>query len=370
MKIFHLVLDGYHPDNEVDFFDNFGMTVNNRTVRTFSTTYENEKMLNSSIQWPKIYTGQSLENIARWDANNPVTMSIKDKFKTLDSRNFLWNQLSKQGCSSLIFPYGSLASIFYENLLSKESESYCTMMVRRWGRPSYFLQLGQMKEKIQSDYMYWGLHEVGDTMDLNLSDEMREQIRDYWRADSSDSLGDLATDLENFYLKSYKEKLDENLKVIKKEFLQLLNGQDYVHLGLIETDTIYHYASIYPKAKQMIKDYVYEIMRYVKKHYSPDCILIHGDHNMVPISEEIKEVFPDKKLSTVNYKGTEYKCIKSRTGYSPIYHEHGNKVGGIMWARDKKVLDFFDSILKDSDFVTAVRAFILTASQIKLPELS
>lgn len=370
MKIFHLVLDGYHPDNEVDFFDNFGMTVNNRTVRTFSTTYEDEKMLNSSIQWPKIYTGQSLENIARWDANNPVTMSIRDKFKTLKEENFLWNVLAKQGCSSLIFPYGSLASIFHDNLLSRQSEDYCTMMVRRWGRPSYFLQLGKLKDKIQSDYLYWGLHEVGDTMDLKLSLETKEKLRDYWKTGSSESLGNLAVDLEDFYIQSYKEKLDENLKVIKKEFAQFINGQNYVHLGLIETDTMYHYASIYSKARQLIRDYVLETMRIIKKKYNPDCILVHGDHNMVPISEEIQDVFPDKKLTSVNYKGAEYKCIKSRTGYSPIYHEHGNKVGGIMWARDKKVLDIFGSFLKESDFITAVRAFVLTASQIQLSELS
>lgn len=363
MKIFHLVLDGWHPENEIDFFNNFEDVIRIKNSKQYSSTYESEQILNSSIQWPKIYSGTQIKDVGRWDKKHPESMSIKDKLKKINRDDFIWNRLSEQNSTSLVFPYGSFASIFFDNLLTMKSAELCTMICRRWGRPSYFMQLGKIKDRFQSDLKYWGLHEVGDSMDKNFSDRQKTFINQCWEETSSNSLGDLAVDLESFYLDSYENKLKENFKIFKKEFSALIVGQDYLHIGLIETDTIYHYASIYPSVKKLIRKYIFDILNLIHKKYNPDCILIHGDHNMVPITEKTSHLFPDRPLSTINYNGTEYQCIKSRTGYAPIYHEHGNKVGGILWAKKPEVLDIFDTFIEKSDFITAMQRFILVVSK-------
>lgn len=358
MNILHLTYDGYHPNNDFSLIN--PEKVVDCSKYTESHFLDSEDLdvgvdyLESADMWIRMYSGWEVRDaIKEFGDKSTLRSGLYNRVKKVPRDTWIWNKLAKQGVTSIMYPFYSIARAEdKENnfLLEDDIDKDLVNMIVRPYYSKYYNQIEDgVGEYKYSDYGYSSL--IREIVNMNSSNKNDSEIIkefetrwDNFIEGSEDSTTDgidkhlprLISYLEN-NLDSARVAIDNNYKILSEEFYPFLlskfnkDNDNYTHVGLAETDIIWHFSESYTEFNEYARDNLFhKLLSDLIGIVNPDIILVNGDHGMV---NSFDTAGRSSKKCKFYHNGTEFKVKRPRSGVLPCYNEHSNKVGGYVWAK-------------------------------------
>lgn len=351
--VLHFILDGYCPTNKDNFFNNFEDIIpEGYHVGNFHSVATEEDKLRSPDMWTRAYSKTTFAEIKQ--PGDSARLGTSTKIKRIPAERFLWNKLASKGVKSWLYPFGQYYYTVGSNFLTGSPQDE---------NVSGFLKMYGTKLGYQVDYgvplyaksplsVYYGLHEA--SWGRELKGDFVDTFKDYrtlWKNPTPEFLEKVPQDIYDYYSDRFSGYLDANRKLFEEEIFPHLRAHlhdfyngGYIHIGLVEPDTPYHFVPVYPDLVGWIRDYCFEIISKVVDMVNPDILIITGDHGM----ENVDETWKTARPITVN--GQTRLCAVSDWGVAPIYNEHSHEIGGVIAAKDiRHIQDFTDHYHKPEE---------------------
>lgn len=353
-KVAHFILDGFCPANEDNYYDNFHhLDSIFSSVEEYVVDNPDTGFPRSPDLWTRCYSRKSYSDLSR-EGDNGYT-GVTTYARRIPSNEFLWNKVVNSGYPSWIYLYGQYYYIARDNLIdSSDSNKKLSGVLKMYGGPRTALIDNGEVTRYKSDISFWGLHEP--TAPGNKSYEaIKEFINSECGGDYKEFMKVAPQYMHDYFKREYLPRIEDNKNLYDKEIfphiqkhLSEFENGGYLNLGIIETDPPYHFFPFYEDLIQEVRDYVCYIIDNTIKIYNPDIVIITGDHGM----ESVYKVFEDKrssdssgsrKLFSFNYEGKTRQVACASFGVAPLFTDHSNKIGGVLFCKDKKYQDIFQN---------------------------
>lgn len=346
-KILHLILDGYSPSNQDNFFDDFkGVIPQEYNHGTFVRVAPDESKLRSPDMWTRCYSKTTFEEIKQ--EGDSARLGVSTKISRVPAERFLWNKLAKKNVNSWLYPFGHYYKVLQRNVLEEDTKDHVSGFFKMYGtRLGGIIDNGNITWHKSPIGMYYGWHESSWNRESKQTDVFLD-YRANWKNPTEEFLARVPDEVHDYYLDrmSYYRDIDE--KLFNEEIFPHLqkhidegdfeNG-GYVHIGLVETDTPYHFVPEYPDIVEVLRNYCNAIIDKAVSMLDPDIIIITGDHNMAAVTPE--EFSNAKLLDYKNHSGNKRYGAQSSWGITPILTEHGHEVGCMVYAKDSNLIQKF-----------------------------
>lgn len=338
--ILHLILDGYSPSNKDNFFDNFSDIMPPAyKMDTFVRVAPDKSKLRSPDMWTRCYSKTTFEEIHQ--EGDSARLGVSTKISRVPTENFLWNQLAKKGVNSWLYPYGHYYKVLQRNVLDEATKEHVSGFFKMYGtRLGCMIDKGALNWHKSPISIYYGWHESSWNRESKTTDVFND-YRACWKNPTQEFIDRVPKDVHDYYLDrmSYYKDMDERL-FYEEIFPHLqsridagdFNDGGYIHIGLVETDTPYHFVPEYPDIVDLLRKYCYGIITKAVNMLNPDIVIITGDHNMAAVTPE--EFSNAKLLDYSAYSGNKRYGAQSSWGITPILTEHGHEVGCTIYAKD------------------------------------
>ena len=338
--ILHLILDGYNPSNHDDFFNDFeGIVPSEYATGKFIRDVDlSEGKLRSPDQWTKCYSKTSFAEVHQ--EGDSGRLGVSSKISRVPAENFLWNKLANKKVKSWLYPFGHYYRQVERNFLDRNPE-YVSGFLKMYGtRLGCMLDYGKPTWHKSPISVYYGWHESSWNRESKTTDVFND-YRDSWKNPTEEFIARVPGEVHDYYLDrmTYYRDMDERLfyEEILPHLQQHIDAGDfndggYIHIGLVETDTPYHFIPEYPDIVEMIRNYCNKIISKSIDMINPDILIITGDHGMSPVTPE--EFSNAKLLDYSKYSGNKRYGAQSSWGITPILTEHSHDVGCMMFAKN------------------------------------
>lgn len=344
--ILHLILDGYSPSNKDNFFDNFiGVIPKDYKYNEFVRVAPDDSKLRSPDMWTRCYSKTTFADIHQ--EGDSGRLGVSTKISRVPAERFLWNKLAKKGIHSWLYPFGHYYRSLNRNVLDENPEFVSGFFKMYGTRLGCMLDNGEKTWHKSPISVYYGWHESSWNRESKTTDVFND-YRDSWKNPTEEFLSRVPSEVHDYYLDrmSYYKDMDE--KLFYEEIFPHLqkhidsgnfNEGGYVHIGLVETDTPYHFIPEYPDIVDLIRDYCNKLINTAVEMMNPDIIIITGDHNMAAVTPE--DFSNAKLLDYTNHSGNKRYGAQSSWGITPILTEHGHEVGCMFYAKDVSYISNF-----------------------------
>lgn len=344
--ILHLILDGYSPSNKDNFFDNFVETVpSNYHHGQFVRVAPDKSKLRSPDMWTRCYSKTTFEDIKQ--EGDSARLGVSTKISRVPTERFLWNKLAKKNIHSWLYPFGHYYKVLQKNVLGDNRE-YVSGFFKMYGtRLGCMLNYGAYNWHKSPIGMYYGWHESSWNRESKHTDVFND-YRASWKNPTEEFIERVPDEVHDYYLDRMSHYRDIDEQIFQEEIFphlqQHIDGGDfkdggYIHIGLVETDTPYHFVPEYPDIVNILRDYCNNIIQKAIDMIDPDIIIITGDHNMAQVTPE--EFSNAKLLDYKNHSGNKRYGAQSSWGITPILTEHGHEVGCMLYAKDPDIIKQF-----------------------------
>lgn len=332
MRILHVVMDGFHPDNELKSLDlsdwileKSGLKIKNKVTREVKS----ESKLMSPKMWCKLYSKNLFNDIKRYSPNEGIKHNtrIAKVYNEVPQNDWIWNKVAGLGVPSLVeLSYG------FEDIAdnAKFTNGVYGVVNTLNSNRTYLVDGSNLHRQYISNGKYYGLHEVCDGLYKNaiINSKLTDLWNNYdnWKSDDVKEIIDLVNE---GVTSEYMNHIDSNLNNYKSvrsvilDHMKSLSNIDnyYVTVSVLETDAIYHTCPPY----QHIQDYLINYIKYklsdILNSMKFDCIILTGDHGMVaaPGIRSKKVVYIDN--------GKEFRGEKSAYNNNIYFNDHSNTIG-------------------------------------------
>lgn len=344
--ILHFILDGYSPSNTDNFFDNFkGIFSEGYSSGTFVRVAPDQSKLRSPDMWTRCYSKTTFEEVHQ--EGDSGRLGVSSKISRVPAENFLWNKLATKNINSWIYPFGHYYRQVERNLLDKNKECVSGFLKMYGTRLGCMLDKGEPTWHKSPISVYYGWHESSWNRESKTTDVFND-YRDNWKNPTEEFIKRVPKEVHDYYLDRMSIYKEMNEKLFEEEIFphlqKRINEGDfsnggYIHIGLVEPDTPYHFVPEYPDIVALIREYCEKIIQKAIDMVNPDLVIITGDHNMAPVT---KADFSNAILLDYSeYSGNERFGAQSSWGITPILTEHGHEVGCVIYAKNAKDIQHF-----------------------------
>lgn len=355
MKILHIIIDGYSPDNEDLVFDWDQINLSKSKIVTYGSHSDGKDLLKSARQWFRYYSKFIVKN----NKGN-----ITSHYTDCPGEKLLWRVLADKGIPSFIMPFNTLTEKSSDWLIGTgESRKLISGIFKKWyDTKCWILDEGEWIQK-NTDYIapammpnVKGDGELDDPEfvnkmnDLNSSEtnsEYAEKFEKYKSDIARQSLSMMESRISDIW-KNY----DNELKPLLEKFLSK-NSSGYFHIGVGESDSVYHFRK-YQSNMKLYRDFLNEYLQDLIITINPDLVVICGDHNMIPVNDHpyfSKRIYDHsrKKIAQVELDGNKTYISTSNTANIPIFNDHGFHVMGDFCYRNlsQEQVNHLESSMKD-----------------------
>lgn len=347
-RILHFILDGYSPSNTYDFFSDFLdiVPVDYNARQFVREVSKDEGKLRSPDQWTKCYSKTSFLDIHQ--EGDSGRLGVSTKISRVPSERFIWNKLARKSVNSWLYPFGHYYKVIERNVLEEDTRSYVSGFFKMYGtRLGCMINNGELNWHKSPISVYYGTHESSWNRESKQTDVFND-YRANWKNPTEEFIARVPKDVHDYYLEKMSYYFEMDTQLFEEEILPHLkehidsgkfDGGGYIHIGLVEPDTPYHFVPEYPDIVNIVKEYCDYIISKAIDIVKPDIIIITGDHNMEKVTQEdfSNAILLDYK----EYSGNKAYGAQSSWGITPILTEHGHEVGCMLYAKDYAYIEKF-----------------------------
>lgn len=364
MKILHVVMDGFHPDNELSRLD-LSSWIKKRAglshISKYSREVKSETKLMSPKMWCKLYSKNMFNDIKRYSPNEGVKHScrIAKVYNEVEQGDWIWNKLSDKGVKSLV-----LLSYGFEDIAEsgKFNKNVYGTVNKLNSRDTYLIKNGECIKTWIATGKYYGLHEVCDGLYKN--EVINNKLTELWKKHpnlSNEDVNEIVNLVDEGVTQEYKDHVEfnyNNYKFCEDHITDCINSikqsdDYYVTISILETDAIYHTCPPYEHIQDCVIDYIKRKISLIIDNLEFDVIILTGDHGM-----ETAPGIRSKKVSYIREDGKEFKGEKSAYNNNIYFYDHSNTIGAYIISKSQEELDNKSEYLSDDIYDYIINKFI------------
>lgn len=332
-KIFHIIIDGYSPNNEDDYFKNgfeelFQDYDKNSVVKHNPDEGHMSGRPHSPDMWTRAYSKTSFADVK--EEGDSARLGPTTKINRIPSKNFIWNKLGSKGIDSWIYPFGQYYRLVHRNMIQHSVKDHINGVAKYYGtNQSARISKGKV-EWYKGDYTYWGMHETAWGREKVKGDKIFGKYYENWKNMTPEFEKIMVQECYEYYKNSLIPMMNEDKILFETDILphfdKTLKNSDnlqYVHVGLVEADTLYHFTPLYSDINTVLYDYYKFIISHILDVYKPEIVILTGDHGM-----ERPWISPRRKAKgKVTWNGITRDVVQSQWGVAPLYNDHSWSIG-------------------------------------------
>lgn len=354
-KILHIIIDGYSPSNEDNFFDNFDYLSDQYSVNSSFIKHNYDEYTvksgdrpHSPDMWTRAYSRTSFSDVKQ--ENDSSRLGVTTKISRIPSEKFLWNKLAKKGYNSWIYPFGQYYRLVWRNLLNESTKNRISGIAKYYGTDQTAIITDGDVQYVHANEIYYGMHETAWGREKVKNSAFKDYYEN-WKNLTPEFAKRMVAECYYYYSSSLIPMINSNIKLFEEEILPHLSTTlsshelNYVHIGLVEADTLYHFTPLYDDIVNHLRKYYDMIIRKTVDMYDPDIIIITGDHGM-----SSPTLSPQHKRNIeVEWKGRKRRVKQSSWGVAPLYTDHSWDIGAVIYSKDSRYVNQLHNQVDNSD---------------------
>lgn len=357
MKVLQLLFDGYHPNNTTGWntFTKDKILNKGYICKEYTSKDSTRNRLLSPEMWMRTLSNmEPSEATKRYNPEeSPELAATNSRYRRVPNEAWIWNRLAKNGVKSFSFPYYLTYTLYEPHLLTgTEFDKNVNLVLKPYSKHRAVVDSGNY-EHIRNGLNYSCFSEM---FDKGTTPEYKQELYDAWKSEETieKAMPKALEHVRNIVNTEVIPQLDKNLEMFREEVFPLLEksiaqleeGKDfYSFFGICETDEIVHFMTPYREATKVIEnEYIDVLIKELMDRIDPDVIIIHGDHNMVTTRDYKRPKGTVQWVGLVD--GVEQASIASNYSRLPLYYDHGNEVGGLVFVKPdhKNVIEEIETL--------------------------